>query len=145
MKKSKLIIDYNYDFHLFGISSSVREYKLAWSINRALDINLAKAEDIKIEFSYDKHLVISNYIFLLDYLELRILRNRAVDPPDESRKKQPYLLPELSQFDFFIWLRDDSATFIDLNFEVKIKNLPCVDYFQEIDISKLKSKENLIF
>jgi hypothetical protein len=42
MKKSKLLIDYEFDFELLGLSASAKGYKLAWELNQVLGIQLVK-------------------------------------------------------------------------------------------------------
>ena len=42
MRKSKLIIEYEYDFNLIGLISTAKGYKLAWELNQALGIHLVK-------------------------------------------------------------------------------------------------------
>ena len=50
MKKSKLIIDYQFDFELFGVIATVKGYKLAWEINQELGIQLIKQPDLVVGF-----------------------------------------------------------------------------------------------
>ena len=50
MKKSRLDIEYDFDFELLGIHSSARGYKLAWEINQALGIQLVKQPDLVVGF-----------------------------------------------------------------------------------------------
>jgi len=42
MKKKRLDIEYSFDFDLFGISSTVKVYKLDWEINQSLGSKLKK-------------------------------------------------------------------------------------------------------
>ena len=50
MKKSKLVIEYEYDFDLLGLTSTARGYKLAWEINQALHVQLVKQPDLAVGF-----------------------------------------------------------------------------------------------
>ncbi|WP_370539754.1 IPExxxVDY family protein [Algoriphagus sp. Y33] len=50
MKKAKLLIEHTYDFELLGLVSPVKDYKMAWLINRELDLNLIKYDDLLLEF-----------------------------------------------------------------------------------------------
>ena len=45
MKRTKLVIDYEYDFNLIGIISTAKGYKLAWELNQALGIHLVKQSE----------------------------------------------------------------------------------------------------
>lgn len=142
MKKNKLIVDYGYDFELLGIISPVKDYKIAWAINTALNIKFKKNNDLKIEFINDKQLIISNYTFETENSLLRLLKNKSQLISDSAFS---FLLPELKNFDYFIKIEDEANTFNRPLLISRIKNLPIIQYVTTIDADKLKSKENLIF
>jgi len=142
MAKNKLIIEYDYDFDLYGIISTTRDYKLAWLINHKLDLHLVKAEDIKISFLNDEELVISNYLYKTEYAQLRLLKNRS---EEGSAEKMNYLLPELNKFDYFIMKKgniygDDESEWLN-----QMQQFKEIQFITRLDIKKLKSRENLIF
>src|SRR5210317_1105131 len=99
MAKNKLIIEYEYDFSLFGINSISKDYRLAWLINKYLDLHLRKEEDIKISFLNDENLVISNYLYETEHAQLRMLKNKS---EDRKSDKMSFLIPELNKFDYLI-------------------------------------------
>ncbi len=55
-KKQKIVVEPFDDIKIIGISTNLIDYKLAWHINKQLNINLVKYEDIinedGMEFSY---------------------------------------------------------------------------------------------
>ena len=57
MKKQKLVVDFDYNFKLFGIISPASEHKLAWEMNKKLGVKLIKNSDIKINFLNNKNLI----------------------------------------------------------------------------------------
>ena len=61
MKKSKLIIDYTFDFELIGLISIVKGYKLAWELNHILQINLVKQPDLVVGFKNNEEKSFSFY------------------------------------------------------------------------------------
>ena len=61
MKKSKLVIDYEFDFELLGIISSAKGYKLAWELNQALGIQLVKQPDLVVGFKNNEEKSFSFY------------------------------------------------------------------------------------
>ncbi len=95
-----------------------------------------------MEYLDQKKLVISNFLFETENSSLRILKNKAEDG-DELKKS--YLLPELKNFDYFLMLEGSGDTFNISELEGKLKNLEIIQYLTKIDVSKLKSKENLVF
>ena len=57
----KLVMDYEYDFDLYGIVAPIKEYKLAWLLNNEFGWNLSKSKDIEVDFLNNGKLVISNF------------------------------------------------------------------------------------
>ena len=141
MRKSKLFIEYDYNFDLAGIISQAKDYKLAWSINQILNIHLVKGPDIELEYLDQENVLVSNFIYETENSILRILKNRS----DQENETKPLLLPELSDFDFFIMSHDSGDAFDMKEILKSLKTLDIIQYVQLIDVSKLKSKENLIF
>lgn len=141
MKKSKLIVDHNFDFELVGIISNAKGYKLTWEINRALKLNFIKAKDLVLSFIDSNRLTILNYKYETENSKLLLLKNKGVE---SGGIPGSFLIPELQRFDYLLWARPvdefDLVLWID-----KIKELRVIQYAIRIDIEKLKSKENLLF
>ena len=142
MKNSKLIVDYDYNFEILAIISSVKDYKLAWAISKSLNINLCKSQDLCLDFVKEGRLLISNFIFETEYTTFRVLRNKSYE---FTKIPKPYLLPELKEYDYIIKISGEHTSLNAESTFDKIKNLPIVEYIKQIDIYNLKSKENLIF
>lgn len=142
MKKSKLILDiaYDFDFVLIGIISSARDFTLAWYLNKFLDIELKKQDDINYQFLKNDNFFISNYIFESDYSIIRLLKNRATE---FLNIKKPYLLPELKTYDYFVILNGEFAAYYK-DFILKLQQIPEINYTKQIDYEALPSKENLL-
>lgn len=137
----KLIVEYEYDFYLIGIVSPVREYKLAWLINKTLGIHLVKKQDLDINF-INNSLIISNFKSGIGHGMYRLLKNQSVDEPVG---KPYYLLPELKNFDFLLMISDESNTIAVEDILEKLRQIPEIYYVVQTDLSHLDSRENLIF
>ena len=142
MAKNKLIIEYEYDFDLFGIISPTREYKLAWLINQKLGIHLIKEDDVRISFLNDEELVITNYLYETEHAQMRLLRNRSENRKDD---RMNYLVPEMNRFDYLLLKWGEIGDFGDLQWLKKLQQLKEIQYITKMDVEKLKSRENLIF
>ena len=142
MAKNKLIIDYDYDFSLFGIISLSKDYRLAWLINKKLGMHLKKEEDIIISFLNNENLVISNYIYETEHAQLRMLKNKS---EDRKSDKMSFLIPELNKFDYLIMKNGNIGDLDDQQFLREFQKINEVQYIVSLEIDKLKSKENLIF
>ena len=142
MVRNRLVVDYTYDFELFGIISHLKEYRLAWLLNNQLKIHLVKQNDIIHEFIDAETIYVSNYLYETENTQLRLLRNKS---ENKNSEKSAFLLPELHKFDFFIMKNGVIDGKDDLGFLVKLKEIEEIQYVTSFNISKLKSRENLIF
>jgi hypothetical protein len=142
MAKNKLIVDYDYDFSLFGIISLSKDYHLAWLINNKMGMHLKKEEDIIISFLNNENLVISNYLYETEHAQLRMMKNKS---DDGNSDKMSFLIPELNKFDYLIMKNGRIGDLSDQEFLRDFQKINGVQYIVLLDIDKLKSKENLIF
>ena len=140
MAKNRLVFDPDYDFELYGIITSIKEYKLAWELNKRLEIHLVKQPDIELEFIKEGPLIFSNYRYEKDRCIYKLVRNKSAD---QSDNKVRYLLPELQKFDYFLQIH---SQFTDINVITStIKSISLVDFVSHFKVSGIKSKANLIF
>jgi hypothetical protein len=140
MKKAKLLIEHTFDFELLGLVSPVKDYKMAWLLNKVFDLNLVRENDLKLDFISAPKLEISNYLLHLPHGFIQLLKNKALN----SSLQLAYLIPELRNLDYFLLVQDQTqqtsiATFVD-----HLTRNPFIQSVVRLDISKLKSKENLL-
>ena len=140
MKKSKLHVEPTFDFELLGIVSPIRDYRMAWLVNKELELNLVKADDLELEFLSAEKLEISQYFLSLPHGFIQLLKNKALN----SSEQLAYLIPELKNLDYFLFVQDETDQLELSNFMEKLSQNPLVQSIVRIDISKLKSKENLL-
>ena len=128
-KKQILSFDYDYNYQIVGICCHLKNYKLAYFINKALSLNLIKQEDftfsfvdaLKSAFSFYKHNLEENQ------LNIYLVQNRS--------SEGGVLIPEYKQADY---------VFI-VEYLTKIKNISSVLTAFNIDYKSLKYKDILIF
>lgn len=132
MTKTKLQIDYDFDFCLLGIVSSEKDYRLCWMLNTLLNIKLAKGEEHNTEHS--KH---SMYSYVQEELfrEYYLLANKG---------DNHVLIDEHKHIDYFLIIKgameeDEKKNIVDL-----IKKSDMVSGAYLIDVHSLKSKHNLV-
>ena len=142
MKKNKLESEYEFDFDLIGIVCNKKEYVLAWHLNEVLGIDLEKQLEIKIEFANKTSMLISNFLFETEFVQIELLQNKLVS---SGNLKNQLLLPELKQFDFFIKLKDETGSFTSENVSVSIRDIAIIEYSMKLNFDSLKSKENLLY
>jgi len=142
IKKNKLEVFYEYDFQLIGLVCSLKEYKLAWLLNKELDVKLIKQPDIAFEFLNLGTFAISNFIFTTENGTLRLLKNKAYE---YEHVKSPFLIPELKEYDYFLKLESMEVHLPSERILEILKNVKQIIFIKDLAINDLKSKENLIF
>ena len=140
MKKAKLLIEHTYDFELLGLVSPVKDYKMAWLINRELDLNLIKYDDLLLEFMTPPSLKISQYFLSLPHGFVQLLKNKALN----STNQVSYLIPELKSMDYFLLVQDETFQISINTFANQLAKNRYIQNVMKLDVSKLKSKENLL-
>lgn len=140
MKKSKLIIDYEFDFELLGLISTAKGYKLAWDINQALHIHLVKQPDLVVGFKNNEERSFSHYAFQTQLNRLKMFKNK---PSDQDGGKY-FLIPEFPHYDFII-LTDMEEQYTGQQLIQSIKSIASIQLVAGIPLEGLRSKSNFIF
>ncbi|UZD24011.1 IPExxxVDY family protein [Algoriphagus halophytocola] len=140
MKKTKLLVEHTYDFELLGLVSPVKDYKMAWLINRDLQLDLVQWEDLELEFMTAPTLKISQYFLSLPHGFVQLLKNKALN----STNQVAYLVPELKSMDYFLLLQDETFQISINTFANQLAKNPFIQNVMKLDVNKLKSKENLL-
>jgi hypothetical protein len=142
MKTLRLDLDYEFDFELYGIVSSSKEYTLAWAMNQCFNLRLIKQKDLCFDFISKGRLVISNYLHRTDHYSIRLFRNKSVDL---STLKKPFLVPDIKEYDYVIQVSGASDKFSPQELLRKFNLVPLVQYVKQFDPQTLQFKDNLIF
>ncbi|MBL6445240.1 IPExxxVDY family protein [Fulvivirga sp. 29W222] len=138
MKKTKLIVEYEYEFELIGIISSIKFYKLAWAINKKLDVRLVKQDDYSMEMKGGNLASFSNYLYQMESSCFRLFKNRSVEGENAS------LIPELPHFDYIIKIDEQSQSFAKEEILKELKEVQWIEYIAAIEVETLKSKDNFL-
>ena len=140
MKKTKLFVEPTFDFELLGLVSPVKDYKMAWIINNALDLKLAKTDDYELEFISGTRLCISQYKCEKENGFTQLLKNKSFSHDTNSL----YLIPELKIIDYFLLIQDFTSE-VDINDYIeRLSGNGLIQNVVKLDIDKIKSKENLL-
>ena len=141
MKNFTLDVEYDYDFKVFGLVSSSKEYKLAWNISRFLSLRLKLQPDLVYDFINKGRLVISHYLYQTEHSTFRLLRNKSWVL---GTLKKPFLLPEIKDYDYIVQISGALADeYLELVQE-KLRTLETVQYIKEFDPESFRYKDNLL-
>ncbi|MGV3613578.1 MAG: IPExxxVDY family protein [Fluviicola sp.] len=101
-KRHVLSLETSVDFELIGICSHHSDYRLAWGINKILDLELTKSEEPFVIQSR-KGTIVSQHSFHVfidevDHMEWYLIKNKS---------EGKFLIPEKNQIDYFLILREN--------------------------------------
>lgn len=138
MSKKILRVEYDFDFTLIGISSSARDYRLCWYINKFMPLRFYRDIDLTIYSEFGNESYHSCFKYSIENLEtdLYILSNKS---------GSEYILPESKESDFLLISTEA------LNYEEEkliLNGLNKIEVVQTaflLDPNSFKSKENLLF
>lgn len=133
-KKHKLTIDSDFNFSIFGIHTTEKDYKLCWFINESLSLKLSKSEDIIFE---GKNGIEYNYSVYTHYDDNDEILYRFISNKNGSN----YLIEELKNIDFIFQIFDnDNASKITSELK-KVENVLGVI---KIDLELIKAKNKQV-
>lgn len=136
MVKFTLEFEQDFDFFLLGIFCHVKDYRLSWFINKAIDIDLQKAPNLVLNIKkvVQEHALLE-YVSDEDLKEYYLIANRS---------QNGWLLPE-EKCDYFLMLKghysEDEIEYI----RQAVQSQKPVLTVSNIEVENLKSKENLLF
>lgn len=136
MAKLTLEVEEDYSFKLIGINCHVKDYRLCWEINEALNFDFVKEEDYEIinkkqkqSYSFYSYLDEENY---MDYF---LISNRG----NSGR-----LIPE-EKSDFLLLIKGNIKDREVKQISNKLHQIKNILTAYPIEVENLKSKRNLIF
>ena len=134
------IYDINYD--LFGIVSNIKEYKLAWILNKIFFIDLVKIDDLIIKKHNRKVFQISNYFYQSDEFTIRLLKNKLIYKIDLNNEK--FLIQKLSKFDYLFQIYNSSTSFNRNEIINKLNSESSIQFANFVNINLIKEKDLLL-
>jgi len=148
------------DYHLIAIHTTLEDYRLAYFLNREIEIRLHKNEfDVQSQvkegstsfsrFTYEDEEQVITWDLVQNKNQVENSGNNLITDlfsnSINSFSSLAYLLPEYKKVDFFLKI-ENAANEIDWNEIVtKISGIEGIKMVYTVDKDKIKSKNNLIF
>lgn len=137
MTKFTFNIEEDYDFSLIGISCHAKDFRLCFELNKLLEIDLTRANDLEIiSKNITGNYALFEYLDEDNFLDYYLISNRG---------EKGFLIPEHKTIDFLLQLKGATNEDIEEELISKICSLSIVLTAYQIDVDSLKSKQNLIF
>ena len=159
MLSHKLILEEEKeDYQLLAIHSSLDEFKMAYLLNKHLEINMRRS---RLDLDFNHAEVLANYPLYIfkepvKYRNYYLIKNKYTGPlkklissgslfnEDEGTPQITYLIPEFKEVDFFLKVEEDLGQEQLQKLINKIAFIPNVITIYAVDANQLKSKNNLI-
>lgn len=138
VKKHKLALAMDEDFCLLGVVSDEPDYKLCWRINKSMNMNFEKQEELKLfHRKLDEEQVFSYFSYHDDdaLITYRLINNRA---------QEGYFLDELKNIDYLIHIQGEINTARINDFMNSVGALEPVRMCVPSDLGRIKNKERLL-
>ncbi len=140
MKKIKLFVEHQYDFELLGLVAPHKDYKMAWLLNEYMGMKLVKSDDLVLDFIESPKMEISRYMEEKEHGFVQLLKNKSLFPSPNGT----YLVPELKIMDYFLLLQDHTCQLDIIAYIERLSQVKLIQNVVKLDISKIKSRENLL-
>ncbi len=139
MNKITLKLELDFDFIVLAITTSLKDYRLCFQLNKYAPANFVRVEELALSLVGNHSVSLFNkYAYLPENSETEfyLLSNKGTEG---------LLIPEMNRVDYFLVIKN----FIDDEdleaWQNHLKQIPEVLAAVEVDVKKLKSKENLLF
>jgi len=138
-KKQTFTLEFvpDFDFIVIGIFCAYRDYRLCFELNRVLNFNLVRQDDLEVRLEKRGSYGAFAWFFQLndDEEELYLVANKG---------NNGFLIPELRQTDYFLVIKNPSRyTTVD-DLERKIRFVAIISSTTPLDPGTLKSAENFL-
>ncbi|MEZ2338463.1 IPExxxVDY family protein [Mucilaginibacter sp. RCC_168] len=139
LNRKFLKFEIDFDFVLIAITTSLKDYRICYLINKSLNFNFTRSNDLAVDIYQGAEPVLFSlfhYQWETTETDFYFIGNKGSDG---------YLVPEIRSADYFIMIRnyidDDDLD----NLISTINKIPEVVAAVKIDPKKIKSRENLLF
>jgi hypothetical protein len=139
LNRKKLKFEIDLDFVLIAVTTSLKDYRICYLINKFLNFNFIKIPDLPVDiYRGAAPALFSRYHYNWETTEtdFYFIANKGSDG---------YLIPEMKKYDYFLLIKN----YIDENdldnLVSSLNKIPEVMAAVKIDPKKIKSRENLLF
>ncbi|WP_223818063.1 MULTISPECIES: IPExxxVDY family protein [Mucilaginibacter] len=139
LNRKFLKFEIDFDFVLIAITTSLKDYRVCFLINKYLNFNFVKNDDLEVDIYPGADPVLFSlyrYSWETTETDFFFIGNKGSDG---------YLVPEIKSADYFLMIRnyiDDNELDTIIS---SLNKIPEIVAAVKIDPKKIKSRENLLF
>jgi hypothetical protein len=139
LNRKVLKFEIDLDFVLIAVTTSLKDYRICYYINKCLNFNFTRIDDLALDSHVNGALMLFSlyhYVWESTETDFYFIGNKGSDG---------YLVPEMREADYFIMIKnyiddDDLENMISA-----LNKIPEIVAAVKIDPKKIKSRENLLF
>jgi len=139
LNRKILKFEIDLDFVLIAVTTSLKDYRICYLINKYLNYNFVKTDDLQVEMAQNSGPVLfSKYIYSWESTEtdFYFIANKGSDG---------YLVPEMRKTDYFLMIKNYIDEEDVENLISALNKIPEIVAAVKIEPKKIKSRENLLF
>ncbi|MEN9962938.1 MAG: hypothetical protein RL582_33 [Bacteroidota bacterium] len=126
--------------HIMGIVASLKNYQFVWQLNETLGYTFKLNTELEIE------VVRKSRKYFFSVYEYRIPSTTLTHYLYHNQNAGEYLLPEFRNLDFLWLIKGDEVNNAELSsLKQSLRDLPSVQFVDEMNHEKIKNKDHLIF
>lgn len=134
----KLTNDDDYEFILVGIVCQHQDYRLCHELNKSLEIVMTKKDDYSV---FNNKRMEDHLFSFYEYINEEGDRYNLIS----NRCLKGVLIPEQKVMDYLLLIKPDRTRIDETDLMTKLKKAKVVLGVYRLEVSKLKSKDNLLF
>jgi hypothetical protein len=139
LNRKFLKFEIDLDFVLIAVTTSLKDYRICYLINKFLNFNFIKIPDLAVDIYRNESTVLFSlyhYNWETTETDFYFIANKGTEG---------YLIPEMKKADYFLLIKN----YIDENdldnIILTLNKIPEIVAAVKIDPKKIKSRENLLF
>lgn len=141
MAKLTLNIEPDFEFDLLAIVSPLRDYRLAYFINKHTSMALVRTHDLELKDAKSRVQAWFSRYQYYDYMERTVYYLLG----NQSLVGSQQLVPELKPFDYLMMAKGDSSQKPLSTFTEALHNITQIQTLIEVNPVTLPSRFNLVF
>ena len=139
LNRKILKFEIDLDFVLIAVTTSLKDYRICYLINKFLNFNFIKIPDLSVDIHQDGSpflFSLYNYYWETSKTDLYFIANKG---------PEGYLIPEMRKADYFLLIKNHLADNEVDSLVSTLNKIPEIVAAVKIDPKKIKSRENLLF
>lgn len=133
-----LDVEFDFEFKLWGIATTLRDYQVGLVLNRTLGTKLKRINDIELGNSEQSKLSYFSIFRFEDEMDKGLFHLIA------NKHQGDFLIPEVKQADFFLRFQGAPPDSYFHELHEKLRRVPQFIAVMALQPEKLKSKMNLV-